>query len=369
MATPSALYQQSLKDHHLTLDPAQVIVIDKLQRLYDELILTNKKNNFFYRIFKRSHQAVKGIYIWGDVGRGKTCLVDMFYECLPFEHKIRLHCHRFMKHIHEELKQLKGEKDPLSCVAKQLATKARIIVLDEFFVNDIADAMILGRLLLFLVSNGITFVTTSNIHPDNLYQNGLHRDRFLPAIDLIKSNMNVVSLNGETDYRLRTLEQAPVYYFPVNKCTIQQMKNSFTQLANSCYIEKSPDLEVEGRIIPAVYLAHGMVWCKFKSLCDGPRSQNDYIVLAREYHTVFLEELPIMKTEHDDMMRRFISLIDEFYDNNVNLIIVAEASMDKIYQGEKLKFEFKRTLSRLQEMQSTEYLAKTHQPHCDREKK
>ena len=362
MVTPRILYQQSLQNHQLISDPVQVVVIDKLQHLYDELLLRQKKNNFFYRLFRCGHKAAKGVYIWGDVGRGKTCLVDMFYKCLPFKNKIRLHYHRFMQQIHADLKRFKGEKDPLSYVAKQFAKRTCIIVLDEFFVNDIADAMILSRLLIFLFSQGITLVTTSNIHPDNLYHDGLHRTRFLPAIDLIKGNMDVVNLNGATDYRLRTLEQAPVYYFPVNAYAVQQMKYSFTQLSGGSHIENSPNLEVEDRIIPAVYLTHGMVWFRFNALCDGPRSQNDYIALACEYHTVFLEGVYVMTADNEDIMRRFIALVDAFYDNSVNLIIAAEVPADKIYQGEKLQFEFRRTLSRLKEMQSTEYLGKTHQP-------
>lgn len=364
MATPKALYQQKLTNHHFISDPAQDVIIAELQRLYDELILIQKKATFFQRIFKRSHKTAKGIYIWGNVGRGKTYLIDIFYECLPFDNKIRLHYHRFMKHIHDELKRFNGEKDPLSCVAKQFAEKTCIIVLDEFFVSDIADAMILGRLLIFLFANNITFVTTSNIHPDNLYPDGLQRSRFLPAIDLLKNNMQVMSLAGETDYRLRTLEQVPIYHFPVNEHTLQQMQDSFTQLANGCYIEEGSNLEVEGRIIPVVRLTHGIVWFTFRALCDGPRSQNDYIALAREYHTVFLDQVFVMKANDEDIMRRFIALVDEFYDNRVNLIIVAEAPIDKIYQGKKLTFEFKRTLSRLQEMQSKEYLAQTHHPSC-----
>ena len=362
MMTPTEIYQQDLKKEGFSYDEAQAAIVDELQRLYDELISKPPKFNVLQQLLKRSQQAPKGIYIWGSVGRGKTYLVDTFYNCLPFNDKIRLHYHRFMKRIHDELKRFKGEKDPLSFVAKRLAKEARIIVLDEFFVLDIADAMILGRLLKFLFDDNVVLVTTSNIYPDGLYKDGLQRDRFLPAIELIKEYTVVLDVEGDTDYRLRTLEQVPIYYTPLSQATTESIQQSFNRLVRRHPVQEAPALEIEGRNIPAIRTAGDVAWFSFYALCDGPRSQNDYIVLSREFHTIFLDKTPIMHAPDDDMMRRFINLIDEFYDRSVNLIIAAEAPMDKIYQGTKLTFEYKRTLSRLQEMQSKEYLASEHCP-------
>lgn len=362
MMTPKDTYQQDLKKKGFSFDPAQAAIVDELQRLYDETLTRPSKNGFLKSLLKRNKQAPKGLYIWGSVGRGKTYLVDTFYNCLPFEDKIRLHYHRFMKRVHDELRRFKGEKNPLFFVAQRLAKEARVIILDEFFVSDIADAMILARLLKFLFEDGVILVTTSNIYPDGLYKDGLQRDRFLPAIALLKEYTVVLDVEGDTDYRLRTLEQVPIYYTPLSLATTGKMQNSFNQLVRGHHVQEAPTLEVEGRRIPAIRVADGIAWFSFHALCDGPRSQNDYIALSREYHTIFLDETPVMSEKNEDMMRRFINLIDEFYDRSVNLIIAAEAPMNKIYLGSKLTFEYKRTLSRLQEMQSREYLAREHYP-------
>ncbi len=358
--TPLTLYHQDLKKECFSFDPAQEAVVNELQRLFDELVNNNKKG-FIQRLIT-SQSTPKGVYIWGTVGRGKTYLVNTFYQSLPFENKLRLHYYRFMKLVHDELKRFQGEKDPLSLVAKDFAKKARVIILDEFFVSDIADAMILANLLKFMFEKNITLVTTSNIQPDGLYKDGLQRARFLPAIKLLKTQMTVLGVTGETDYRLRTLEQLPIYYTPLNAKTCRQMNECFEQLTQGHKVDQSPILEIEGRNIPAVRIADGVSWFTFTALCDGPRSQNDYIALAKEFHTIFLDNIPVMGEYDQDKIRRFISLVDELYDRGVNLIIAAEAPMDKIHKGKRLTFEYKRTLSRLQEMQSKAYLSKEHCP-------
>ena len=358
--TPGEIYQQDLKKEGFTYDAAQSAIVDELQRLYDQLMADRSKKSFLQRLLRTKTAPVKGVYIWGSVGRGKTYLVDSFYACLPFPDKLRLHYHRFMKRIHDELERFKGEKNPLELVAKHLASETSIIVLDEFFVSDIADAMILGRLLDSLFKNNVTLVTTSNIFPDGLYKDGLQRDRFLPAIALLKLHTVVLDVEGDTDYRLRTLEKASTYHTPLTSETKKQMETSFHQLVRDHEIKGITEVEIENRKIPVIAAADDVAWFSFHALCDGPRSQNDYIALACEYHTVFLDQVSVMTVEHEDIMRRFISLVDEFYDRGVNLIIAAEAPMEKIYTGIKLLFEYKRTLSRLQEMQSREYLAREH---------
>ena len=359
--TPKAIYQRDLQQKGFYSDAKQAAVLEHLQMLYESLLTHQSKKTSLFRWFKKS-SLPKGIYIWGTVGRGKTYLTDLFYESLPFNDKLRVHYFRFMKRIHSELSLLKGKKDPLAIVAKHFAREARVIVLDEFFVNDIADAMLLGRLLKFLFEQHVVLVTTSNIFPDNLYRDGLQRDLFLPAIALLKENMHVVALGGDVDYRLRTLKQMSIYYTPIDCHTKKQFQENFFRLTAEKSIHKAPTLMVEGRPIPAVYEGQGIVYFTFQALCDGPRSQNDYIALSNKYHTCFLESVPVMSAKTDDMMRRFINLIDELYDRRVNLVLMAEKPIHELYTGIRLAFEYQRTVSRLNEMQSDEYLAMHHRP-------
>lgn len=302
-----------------------------------------------------------GLYLWGGVGRGKTYLVDAFFDCLPFERKLRVHFHRFMQRVHHELAQLEGEKNPLENVADKLAEEARVICFDEFFVTDIGDAMILAGLLEALFARGVTLVATSNIEPAGLYENGLQRQRFLPAISLLERYTRVVNVDGGTDYRLRTLQQAELYHYPLDAGADRSLEDSFTRLAPEPgkHWER---IEINQRYLTCRRLADDVVWFDFKELCDSPRSPSDYIELARIFHAVLISGVPAFTPELNDQARRFVNLVDEFYDRNVKLVMAAQNPLLELYQGGQLEFEFQRTVSRLQEMQSHEYLAKEHRP-------
>lgn len=362
--SPLQRYLKDLEKEGFVADPAQKMAVDKLQLLYEALIadqLTREKDakRWFNKFSKSKPVPVKGLYFWGGVGRGKTYLMDNFYESLPFQQKMRIHFHRFMQRVHVELKTLKDQKNPLTIVAKRLSDEARIICFDEFFVSDIGDAMILAGLMTELFNNGVSLVCTSNIIPDNLYKDGLQRARFLPVIDLVKRHTDVVNVDGGNDYRLRTLEQAELYHYPVDENAMICLEKYFESLAVEA-ANHEPDLEINGRIIKAHRHADDVVWFDFYALCDGPRSQNDYIEIARQYHAVILSNVPQMNFDTDDQARRFINLVDEFYDRSVKVIISAAAPIHELYQGGKLSFEFERTESRLLEMQSKEYLSSPH---------
>jgi len=369
--SPKERYQRDLQLPAFTHDTAQALAVDKLQSLYEQLVATHDGHNKsgILQIVGRKMGWVKpktpirGLYFWGGVGRGKTYLMDNFYESLPFSQKMRVHFHRFMWRVHHELKTLTNEKNPLDIVASRLASEARVICFDEFFVSDITDAMILAGLLEGLFQQGVTLVATSNIVPDGLYKDGLQRARFLPAIDLVNQHTEVVNVDGGTDYRLRSLEQAELYHYPLDEAADVSLFKSFESLVpDKEEICQALMLDVAGRNIPTRYHAEDVVWFDFVALCDGPRSQNDYIELAKEYHAVIVSNIPALTEKKEDQARRFISLVDEFYDRNVKLIISAEAPLLSIYSGHRLQFEFERTASRLLEMQSHDYLAKPHLP-------
>ncbi|TVP75485.1 MAG: AFG1 family ATPase, partial [Puniceicoccaceae bacterium] len=284
-------------------------------------------------------------------------------ETLPFERKLRVHFHRFMRRVHAELKQLDGQKNPLEQVADRISEDARVICFDEFFVSDITDAMILGTLMQALFERGVTLVATSNIPPDGLYKNGLQRARFLPAIEQIKRHTRVLEVDGGDDYRLRALEQAELYHSPLDAAADESLMASFKSLVPAeGEIRADQLIEVEGRSIRARYLAEDVAWFDFDALCDGPRSQNDYIELAREYHAVVLSNVPALGRANDDPARRFVNLVDEFYDRRVKLVVSAAKPLVSLYGEGRLGFEFQRTVSRLLEMQSHEYLAQAHKP-------
>lgn len=364
--TPWQKYQQDLQAPDFHADPAQENAVKELQRLYDELTQPEKKPSWrlkFQSTFGKGMRkpSIQGIYFWGGVGRGKTYLVDTFYEALPFDNKLRIHFHRFMHRVHDELKSLDGKSDPLKTVAKRFANQARVICFDEFFVSDITDAMILGTLMEELFALGIVLVATSNIVPDELYRNGLQRSRFLPAIDLINQNTRIVNVDNGVDYRLRTLEQAEIYHYPLDEVANKNLLKYFKQLAPEVGTEGEP-IQVEGREIPSVRNADGVVMFEFRALCDGPRSQTDYMELSRLYHSVLLTNVEQMGMATDDIARRFIAMVDEFYERNVKLIMSATVPLEALYSEGNLNFEFKRCLSRLQEMQSHDYLAKQHLP-------
>ena len=359
---PLDLYQGAVSRGDIQSDVAQLQAMERLQSLY--LALTKQENEpgLMAKLFaKPKRELIPGLYFWGGVGRGKTFLMDLFFDSLPFEQKSRMHFHRFMRHVHHALTDLQGEADPLRKIALDFANKNRVLCFDEFFVSDITDAMILAGLLEVLFKNGVTLVATSNVEPVNLYENGLQRSKFLPAIALIEVNTEILNVDSGTDYRLRVLESAEIYHYPLDRQADEVLLQSFNSL--------SPDagkadivLDIEGREIKTRFCGDGVVWFDFPDICDGPRSQNDYIEIAMSYQTVLVSNLPCFTEKSENAARRFISLVDEFYDHNVKLIISAESPILEIYQGERLKFEFQRTESRLQEMQSNEYLGREHKP-------
>lgn len=301
----------------------------------------------------------RGLYLWGSVGRGKTMLMDILYESLPEGVGLRMHFHRFMYRVHAELNQLSGTANPLEKVADNFAEQARVLCFDEFFVSDIGDAMILGELLRYLFERGVTLVATSNVEPVNLYANGLQRRRFLPAIGLLEQHTDILHLDSPVDYRLRVLSQAEIYHSPLDAAAQVQMHGSFQALA-PMHSEENVELSIEGRPIAALAVADDVVWFDFPAVCMGPRSAADYIELSREFHAVLISGVPRFTTSEEDAARRFISLVDEFYERNVKLILSAAVPLTELYAGERLRFEFERTVSRLIEMQSQDYLARHH---------
>jgi cell division protein ZapE len=374
--SPLARYRRDLQDEHFRQDSSQQNAVNLLQLLYEQLVddwqetqNTSGINQFFRKVLFRKalggsqKEIVMGLYFWGGVGRGKTYLMDNFYESLPFPQKMRMHFHRFMRRVHAELTQLDGQKNPLKKVAETLSKEAKVICFDEFFVSDITDAMILGTLMAELFERGIVLVATSNIIPDDLYKNGLQRARFLPAIALLKKHTQIVNIDGGVDYRLRALEQAELYHTPLDAAADESLHKSFRSLlAHDSDERANIQLLVEGRHIQSRYVSEDVVWFDFDAICDGPRSQNDYIELSKEYHSVFISNVPALGRSNDDQARRFVNLVDEFYDRQVKLVISAAVPLTSLYSDGALNFEFQRTVSRLLEMQSHDYLAKAHKP-------
>lgn len=367
MSKPSPLerYQGDLASSGFQKDTAQAEAVAHLNSLYIALVAAQEPVGLIARVKNRllgpRAEPVQGLYFWGGVGRGKTYLMDLFYDSLPFEQKLRTHFHRFMRSVHQELKLIKQEKDPLELIADKFAQQYQVICFDEFFVVDITDAMILANLLDGLFRRGVSLVATSNIVPSGLYKDGLQRARFLPAIALLERHCKIVNVDGGVDYRLRALKQSALYYTPHDDLAMQGLECCFGRLIQSDeHVERDIDLDIEGRSIAALKQADGVVWFDFYALCDGPRSQNDYIELAREYHTVLISGVPMFEEGKDDLARRFIYLVDEFYDRNVKLVVSADASFMSLYRSGRLAFEFQRTQSRLQEMQSEDYLMAPH---------
>jgi len=311
--------------------------------------------------FREPPSPVSGLYLWGGVGRGKTHLMDAFFAETQVMRKRRLHFHHFMRDLHRELAALPPQPDPLQVVAQRLADEVRLLCLDEFVVTDITDAMILHGLLKAMFARGITLVTTSNTRPDRLYENGLQRDRFLPAIDLLRAHTREFHLDAGTDYRLRALEQAEVYFTPLDERATQRMQRLFDQLSGG-HQEGETTLFINQRQIEAQRLAPGTAWLGFRELCEGPRATADYIEIAREYHTILLSGIPQLTPAHDAAARRFLHLVDELYDRNVKLIASSAVPIEDLYKGKDLAFEYERLRSRLTEMQSKDYLARPHLP-------
>ena len=356
-------YEQSLRRQGHEWDAAQEKIVNLLADLQWHLQRQARPRRGFLPWVRRSRasstDAVPGIYLWGGVGRGKTFLMDLFHESLTVERSKRIHFHRMMRDVHARLKSCRNMADPLDRVAGDIANEISVLCFDEFFVSDIGDAMILARLLDGLFRRGVTLVTTSNVAPDDLYGDGLQRQRFLPAIDLLKRHCQVVRIEGETDYRLRLLQEAGTFFAPADDTALGQLQHFFDDSASS-RVESGEMLEINGRPLRARQSAKGIAWFEFDEICDGPRSQNDYIEIARWYPTVIISAVPVFNSSHDDQARRFIALVDEFYDRRVKLILSADATPQSLYRGERLAFEFERTASRLLEMQTTDYLVAPH---------
>jgi len=363
--SPQQAYSEQLQHGVLEEDSAQRTVIAALQKLHQQLLTPKPtlspslSDRIFFRNTAATDNLPKGLYIWGGVGRGKTWLMDIFFNSLSFKQKQRLHFHHFMQTIHNELRELRGQRDPLKIVASNLARRTKILCLDELYVSDIGDAMLLGQLLENIFQQGIVLVTTTNIPPDHLYQDGLQRMAFLPTIALIKEHMQIVELSGNTDYRLKYLESAKVYHTPLTQSTNKLLQEEFEHLTTS-EIKTGNAIAIKGREIPVLSQTDEMIWFDFAMLCNSPRSSADYIEIARQFHTVVISNIPVMTDEHNDQVRRFMTLIDELYDCNVKVIMSAEDMPNKLYQGSQLAFAYQRTASRLQEMQSRAYLAKRH---------
>ncbi|MDP7591637.1 MAG: cell division protein ZapE [Litorilituus sp.] len=367
--SPIDKYKQDLAQDDFLFDAAQEDAVKHLQRLYEDLQVKPVAVSGFKKVLNRWKKVyakpemnpVKGLYFWGGVGRGKTYLVDTFYDCLPFENKMRVHFHRFMHRVHQELKGLTGQSDPLKIIAKKFAQETCIICFDEFFVSDITDAMILGTLFEELFAHHVTLVATSNIIPDQLYRNGLQRARFLPAIKLINKHTEIVNVDSGVDYRLRTLEQAEIYHYPLDKQANENLHHYFRQLSGE-EGDVGAEIEINNRQLATVVVSDGVVYFDFSVLCESARSQSDYMEISQLYQTVLLANVKQMDKDSDDSTRRFIAMVDEFYERHVKLIISAETPLADLYRGGNLAFEFKRCLSRLQEMQSHDYLASEHLP-------
>ena len=355
MTSVTDLYQQTLRERGYTADPAQLRAVASLLRCQDEWAAYKaRRSNAITKMLVKP-PIPRGVYMHGGVGRGKSFLMDCFFQAVPLQRKTRLHFHEFMREVHRELQELKGTVNPLDELGKRIARKFRLICFDEFHVADVTDAMILHRLLDALFANRVSIVTTSNFEPDALYPNGLHRDRILPAIELLKAQLEVINVDNGTDYRRRTLEQAELYHTPLGPQADAALATTFTQLAEAR--DESPLLHIEHRELKAVRRAGGVVWFDFRTLCGGPRSQNDYLELAQQFHTVILSNVPQMPPKFASEARRFTLLVDVLYDRRVKLVISAAVPADQLYTEGPLSHEFPRTVSRLQEMQSADYLA------------
>jgi cell division protein ZapE len=356
----AGLYAREIAKRGFTADAAQLAAISRLERLRAELTAAAEAP-MAKRLLRglTSNAAPRGVYLWGGVGRGKTWLMDLFYSSLTSVAKRRTHFYRFMQEVHADLRRLKGMQSPLDGVADKIAKKAQVICFDELFVSDIADAMILAGLFNALLKRGVALVFTSNVKPKDLYKNGLQRDRFVPTIALIEKHCEVIAVEGGVDYRLRQLTAAPIYLPSGAADTTQKLENLFDDLSDDD-VESGGTIAVHNRKIKVVRESENVIWFEFTALCEGPRSPSDYVAVASEYQSVLIANVPVFDADMDNAARRFISAIDEFYDRGVNVIISAAAAPAELYRGEKLKFEFQRTTSRLTEMQSEEYLARAH---------
>ncbi len=358
--SPQEQYQQSLKNGTLQADDEQARLVSCLQTLY--LALSARASRPWWRLTRPT--KIKGLYVWGGVGIGKTHLMDIFYQSLPTTRKSRLHFHHFMRQIHTELTALEGTPNPLTHIAKRWANAVDVLCFDEFHVTDIVDAMLLGNLLAALFAYPIVLVTTSNTAPDDLYRHGLQRERFLPAIALLKQHTDVVHLSSQMDYRLRTHQQSGTYYCPVNADTRLRFKQHFVALAGKQVVWHQA-LTIDCRSLATMAYAQGVVWLQFATVVCVPQSQRDYLELARDFHTVFISDVPAIAAAEDDVVCNFIKLVDIFYDAQVKLILQAAVPIEQLYTDGKMRSTFVRTQSRLTEMQSSTYLAQPHRMQED----
>jgi cell division protein ZapE len=349
------LYEAVLAERGYSSDAAQQRAIDALERCEEEWIAYKaRRSNAVTKLLVRP-PIPRGVYMWGGVGRGKSFLMDCFFQSVPLTRKTRLHFHEFMREVHRELQELKGTVNPLEELGKRMARRFRLICFDEFHVADVTDAMILHRLLEALYANRVSIVTTSNFHPDGLYPNGLNRERILPAIELLKSQLEVINVDAGTDYRQATLERVRTYHHPLGEAADEAFRRAFDELAEAR--DEDRVLRIEHRELRALRRAGGVVWFDFRTLCGGPRSQNDYLELAARFHTVMLSGVPQMSPRLASEARRFTWLVDVLYDRRVKLIISAEVAPEQLYTEGPLAHEFPRTVSRLAEMQSAQFLA------------
>ncbi len=351
-------YEAALTERGYTTDPAQQRAIDALERCAAEwAAYKQKRSNAVKKLFNRP-DIPRGVYMFGGVGRGKSFLMDCFYQAVPIKRKTRLHFHEFMREVHRELRDLQGTVNPLDELGARIAKRYKLICFDEFHVADVTDAMILHRLLDALFKAGVGFVTTSNFHPDGLYPDGLHRDRILPAIELLKDRLEVINVDNGTDYRRRTLNHIQLYHCPLGPEADTALEATFNELAEVA--DQDPVMTIEARQIRAVRRAGGVIWFDFRTLCGGPRSQNDYLEIASEFHTVLLSNVPQMSVRQASEARRFTWLIDVLYDRRCKLVMSAAVPPEQLYLEGPMSHEFPRTVSRLNEMQSQEFLDLEH---------
>jgi len=356
-------YQQTLSERGFTADVAQRAAVDRLQAAYDEWVAYKAQRSSSLRRLVIRPDVPRGVYMWGGVGRGKSFLMDSFYSVVPVVRKTRLHFHEFMRGVHRQLDELKGVADPLDEVANRIAKKYRLICFDEFHVSDVADAMILYNLLKALFDNKVSFIMTSNYAPDTLYPDGLHRDRLLPTIALLKEKLDILNVDAGTDYRKKAMQQVKAYLTPLSAQVDQALRHAFAGVAETA--DQDPRINIEAREIRALRRAGGVIWFDFATLCGGPRSQNDYLEIASRFHTIILSGVPRMSPAMSSEARRFTWLIDVLYDHKVKLIMSAEVEVDELYTEGVLSNEFHRTVSRIIEMQSAEYMASERRSVAD----
>ena len=355
--SPLKGYQRRVAAGELRVDRSQLAAVRQLNALQRTLVSGKQKPGVVARLLGRQWHRRRGIYLWGGVGTGKTLLMDLFYHALPETMGKRIHYHRFMQWVHDEKNGIQARQDPLAIIAAQLAARHRVLCLDEFSVTDITDAMILSGLLHQLFERNVALITTSNTHPDYLYRDGLQRQRFLPAIELLKEQTRIVKVDGGNDYRMDYLKSEALYHVPHDENAMRALRQSFIGLEGG---ESQDALLLAGREVEVIAVGRGTVWFSFDALCLGNRSKLDYIELSKRFHTVMLSDIPVLDADHDDSARRFIELVDELYDRGVNLMVSAARTPESLYHGKRLREPFKRTASRLREMGSNEYLARPH---------